>query len=201
MNRFKTIFTSIACVVTAIVSMAYVQSATALPYSYADSFEGNPASVWRIESYPYIPSSTRGDYYTNYGLFSTFASYARTGSNYTYLTAGYDPTWWSGVGRRVNIPVGTGACQLKFYVNPWYKTRNKIRVEVIDPVKWTYISYHDVTIDYTTGGYKLVQTSLWSTNLSSVYVRIALSGGTFMPGYDYYTPTIGVDDMRISCPF
>lgn len=199
MNHIRTLIVSVRILVITI-SILFVQNAAAY-FLLTDSFEDNPAGRWVIKSSPYIPFSTRGESYANHGEFA-ISSAARTGSNYIYMTAGNDPAWWSAVRTKINIPENTTTCFLRFYVKPWYRTRNDIRLEVIDPATWTYISYKDITIeDDNHEAYKFVQSDAWSAFPKTVYVRILLWGGTYIPGFEFYSPTIGVDDMTVFCPF
>lgn len=202
MIRTNTIFTVALRLMITAISIVSVHSAMAGVFISSEGFEGYPESEWTLVSYPNIPqgSTHQGAYYENYGGFSKSGVGRNNSLGSAYLSVGYDKTWWSAIGKKIKLPPKKATCNLSFYVSPGWKTRNKIRVEVIDPATWYYVSYKDFTVDYLNGGYQYVSTGVWASTQQDVYIRIALGGGSFMPKLEY-TPLLGIDDMTLSCVY
>jgi hypothetical protein len=180
MNRWMAFLAALVVATALLVVPASAASAT-VTWTYTDSLE--TAGVW-------ADSSGDGSGYRD------FLS-PRTGGYEGNVDSGAD---WGGFGRSIRVGVAgmesTMACTVSLWVRPKAPV-TRLNLEFIDPVTWTYIDVHTVTLDAPASGYRPYEWVppgwSWLMTKRDVYFRVVAaktSAGESKASFD---------DVRFTC--
>jgi hypothetical protein len=186
-----TIIKNLAVLATLTAAMTVQGTASATRVTtLSDGFEP-PNGQWTFD----------GEGHAQGGLFNN-KNLAHSGDWGAYLWT-HDDSWYS-VARTINITGWTsakrGVCATRFYVrSSGQDAYVNMNVEVIDPVKWTYISLASRAID-SRRGWEFFTTNDWVPPRSQVLVRLSVGGALdFEP--NKIEEFAFVDDMTTQCVF